>query len=679
MHTGLRPEHASTAGGSATVSTSGHGAAHALAYRPDIDGLRAIAVLSVVIFHAAPGLLAGGFVGVDVFFVISGFLISTIVLKEAANGTFSILDFYKRRTLRIFPALFTVIAACFAAGWFLFPPQAYKDLASSAMATAAFYSNFHFQDSSDYFAPAAITMPLLHTWSLAVEEQFYFVAPGLLLLATRFPRYSKAAFVVLFAASLGFSVVLLEKDAAKAFYMLPSRAFELMTGTALAMGMVPAIRRRLTAELAGIAGLALIAFAVFFFSERTPFPGVAALVPCLGAALLIHANRTVHTSVSRLLSTSVMVFVGRISYSLYLWHWPILVFAIYQYGRDIGTPARLSLVAAAVAVSVASYHLVEQPARRNGSALKARKALLLGALAILACLGVKSVVRGTDGIPWRLPPAAAQFAAQTPTRVGNTGLCRDAGGSNDRTGTDCAIGAAAVPPQFLLLGDSHGQAIAMEVAALARKNGIAGYALIRGACPPVLGLGDTKIRSLRKCLVHFGRMDERLSMPSIKTVVIANRWASRMTGKPVSGESQTLQGFFTDALGEDKIPFETLMTDTVKRIRAEGHRVVLLGPVPELEFDLPAEITKSLMRGGHADLRLARKDFEARQKDVLPFLAGLDALDGVDVLYPHDILCDADYCRTVADGEPLYVDDNHLSPAGAAAIAPLIEKAITAR
>ena len=677
MYKGFQPELTPATGDRVATGKNTAASAHALAYRADIDGLRAIAILAVVIFHAELGFLTGGFVGVDVFFVISGFLISSIVLKEAQSGSFSLLNFYKRRTLRIFPALFTVIAACFIAGWFILPPDAYRDFASSAIAAAAFYSNFYFENNSNYFAAEAITMPLLHTWSLAVEEQFYVVAPGLLLLAVRFPRYAKAGFLLLFAASLAISAVQLGTDPAKAFYMLPSRAFELMTGTALAMGLVPAIRNRMLAEAAGLAGLALIAFAVITYSHDTDFPGFAALAPCIGAALIIHSGRHAQTAVAKMLATSPMVFIGKISYSLYLWHWPFLVFAIFRYGADIGMAGRIGLIAAAILASAVSYYLVEQPARQRGAAWKGGTVLLLGLLAILVCFGARTLVKKYDGIYWRLPPAAAEFAARTPLKIKNSDLCRNPADNRSDVNLDCAVGAAGAEPQFLFMGDSHAQALAMEFATLAKQANIAGYVLSRSGCPPVSDFNEVQAKNFHKCEGSIASLDRLLTMPSLKTVVITGRWAVYMTGKGTASESHERRRLFAEGdEAANRAAFEALLMTTIEKIRASGRHVVIIGPVPELGFHLPTEMTKAMMQGKPAEFTLPRKDFDERQKDVLPFFAKLDTLDGVEVLYPHERLCDATQCRTTADGDALYIDDDHLSPAGAAFIAPLLKTSI---
>jgi peptidoglycan/LPS O-acetylase OafA/YrhL len=340
-----------------------------ISYRPDVDGLRTIAVGTVILFHGKLGLLPGGFVGVDVFFVISGFLISSILLGEIAHQRFSLAGFYERRIRRILPALTVVLAAVMIAGALLYPPQDYVVLAKSVKAAALFYANFFFYGQAGYFAPDAETQPLLHTWSLAVEEQFYLVAPLFLWAIARLARPWQVALVVLaFAVSLAFSIAGAMSDDSGAFYLPHSRAFELIIGMMLAMGLAPRLPTQAAAEAAGAIGLALIAYAVLFFSSATPFPGYAALAPCVGAALIIASGAGHTTFVSRMLATPAMVFTGKISYSLYLWHWPIFVFAAYQFG-GLSIVDRVGLIVAAYLLSVLTYWFVEQPARRARASL----------------------------------------------------------------------------------------------------------------------------------------------------------------------------------------------------------------------------------------------------------------------------------------------------------------------
>jgi len=643
-------------------------------YRPDIDGLRAIAILTVVLFHAHLG-LTGGFVGVDVFFVISGFLISSIIVKETAERRFSYWNFYKRRALRILPALFAMIIGCFLAGWFILPPFDYHRFASSAIAAIAFYPNFYFLNNSGYFAAEAITQPLLHTWSLGVEEQFYFVAPILLILGVRFPRFRTPAFVAIFLASLGWSAWQLGSDASAAFYMLPSRAFELMVGMALALKLVPTAKNQLIAEIEAISGLAMIFAAAIFYTEATKFPGIAALLPCIGTALLIHANAERATAIAKGLSVSPMVFIGKISYSFYLWHWPVLVFATYKYGPTLDMPVRVGLMVLAALLATLSYYLVEQPVRIRGSRLPARAVVAVSVIAILLWWPATAYVKSNDGLPWRLPAAAADFASRNPVKVSYTGLCHDPA-AQGKEGVNCDIGAKDGKPTFLLFGDSHASAIASTVNEIALDKGLTGHALFRGGCAPVIGLRTITTGVFAKCTDLFDNLQPTLENNPIRNIILHARWATYETGKQTASEASNRPRLFVEGdLEKNRLKFEEMLTSTVETI-AKGRNVTIIGPVPEVGYNLPAEMIKALMLGKNADMHLSRKAFDERQKDLLALLARLDQIEGVEVVYPHEILCDAEICKTSIDGMALYVDDDHLSPTGAALLKPLIMHAL---
>lgn len=649
-----------------------------LAYRPEIDGLRAIAVLTVVIYHANLGFMGGGFVGVDVFFVLSGFLISSIILEEGSRGAFSYWTFYKRRILRIFPALFTMIAACIAFGWIWFPPVDYKRFADTAIAAAAFYSNFYFYDKSDYFAPDAITQPLLHTWSLGVEEQFYIVAPFLLLAFLRYPKVRILGFVVLFLASLAFSVIALTIDQPLAFYMLPSRTFELMTGAALALGFLPRINSRRIAEVASIAGLALILAPALFYTHDTPFPGFAALLPCFGTMLVIHANTEVQTATGRILSSGPFVFFGKISYSLYLWHWPFLAFGLFRYGEDLGAQWVLGLLVGATFVSYLSYRFIEQPVRHTGNRISSKRVAGMGVAAILVCVGLSLAIRSMEGLPSRLPPAAAAFVAANPLRIEPKDACRDQSTRTQSGDVDkgCAIGALNAPETFLFFGDSHAESVAAQVAAVAAQNGMAGYMLARSGCPPILNLERLPNRIFRKCVSRFSAVDDILVTPSIKTVILYARWARYDIG-PTPNEPQRNLNIFGDGDPATNRPiFQDMVKHTVRTLRDRGLRVVIIAATPEAGFNVQHEMTKNLMTGAHRHFTIDRTMFDDRQREVNRLLEELGQEDGVEVLYPGSLYCDGNTCKAEKDGMSLYTDDNHLSPTGAALLTPIIEKAI---
>jgi peptidoglycan/LPS O-acetylase OafA/YrhL len=343
------------------------GGGEALQYRSDIDGLRAIAVALVVLFHF--GLpVPGGFVGVDVFFVISGYLITGIVIREIQAGSFSLLSFYDRRIRRIFPALFAVVVATLILGAFILLPGDYKMTGRSALWSSLSLANFFFYGNTGYFDPGAETMPLLHIWSLAVEEQFYILWPASLVLLAR-TFHSKRwplvyACLAVLAASFACSIYLLQSNPKAAFFLPQSRAWELAVGAALTLLPVNVWTRLApAAQPAGFTGLGLLLIGALLLTERAPFPGINALFPVLGAALIIPPwSRP--TLVQRALSAAPLVFVGKISYSLYLWHWPVLVFWKHYIGGEDPSPLELAaLFVIALALSYASWRWIEQPFR----------------------------------------------------------------------------------------------------------------------------------------------------------------------------------------------------------------------------------------------------------------------------------------------------------------------------
>jgi len=333
-------------------------------YRAEVDGLRAIAVVPVILFHAGISTFGGGFIGVDVFFVISGYLITSIILVEMDDGRFSIRRFYERRARRILPALFFVIAVCYPIAWVLFLSADFYDFSASVLAAASFWSNIFFWLQSGYFAPASELQPLLHTWSLAVEEQFYILFPLFLMLSWRWGRLAIMAIMALaFIVSLWLAQWGAYNMPHANFYLLPTRAWELLIGAFTAFYL---FKREIQtslwlSNLMSAIGLLAILYAVFFFNKDTPFPSVYALVPTVGTALIILFAQP-RTFVYSLLSVKILVWVGLISYSLYLWHQPIFVFARYSL-LDFSTPHIVVAIMATVIAALISYFLVEQPIR----------------------------------------------------------------------------------------------------------------------------------------------------------------------------------------------------------------------------------------------------------------------------------------------------------------------------
>lgn len=370
-------------------------------YRREIDGLRALAVLPVILFHAGFGWVPGGFVGVDVFFVISGYLITSIILDELEEGRFTLAGFYERRARRILPALFFVMLVCLPVAWWLLLPAEMVDFANSVMAVAAFVSNILFWLQTDYFAATAEQIPLLHTWSLAVEEQYYLLFPLCMLLAWKLgKRWLVGLIAGVALLSLGWSEWLWRQSVEANFYLIPSRAWELMLGALTAFYLqknVPV--QGWVAQLASGLGLGLLVYAVLAFNEGIPFPSLYALMPTLGSVLLI-LFASPATWVGRLLATPVMVGIGLVSYSAYLWHQPLFVFARMQAAEEPSAAMMAGLSVVVLVLAYASWRWVEKPFRdrRRFTRQQVFTGALVGSLLFLA---IGAWLVAAEGLPER--------------------------------------------------------------------------------------------------------------------------------------------------------------------------------------------------------------------------------------------------------------------------------------
>ena len=432
-------------------------------YRADIDGLRAVAVLSVVGYHARIGLLRGGFVGVDVFFVISGYLISSIILSDIAAGNFSYLTFYERRLRRIFPALIAVMLATSLLVYLYFLPVEVEAFAKSLLAAIFSTSNIYFWRESGYFGALEETKPLLHTWSLSVEEQFYFVLPTFLVLAHKlFPRKIRHAVIAIAVVSFAISVVGVFKYPDATFYLAHARTWELLLGVCISLGMFPQISRPVVREVAAMVGMGMICFAVIAFSSTTPFPGLAAAVPCFGAVLLIVAGGSGDSLVKRVLSWKPCVFIGLISYSLYLWHWPVMVFrgSNWFLKDPAGRIGKLVPIFISIAIATASWKYIELPFRSKAGAKLSKKAVFrfsFAAVAVMAIIGGATLM--SHGFPGRYPSKAIQLGSylrydytssfrQGDCFISSKDLVKD-------LNTSRCLQQVPGKQNYLLLGDSH--------------------------------------------------------------------------------------------------------------------------------------------------------------------------------------------------------------------------------
>jgi peptidoglycan/LPS O-acetylase OafA/YrhL len=631
-------------------------------YRPDIDGLRAVAVLAVLAFHAFPNAVPGGFAGVDIFFVISGFLISRIILTQLKSGTFTFGEFYARRIRRIFPALTLVLLATVAFGWWTLLPADFRQLGIHVAAGAGFSSNLLlWRETGEYFATSAELDPLLHLWSLGVEEQYYLLWPLLLFLLRGDPRHRIRWLIVgLAAASFALSVYLVDRRPTAAFYLPQSRFWELMIGSIVAYAHVHYPASRVSAlagaaaasrgmrNAAAAAGAASVAAGLFVLNETRPFPGWWALLPTAGAALLIVAgpdswlNRNV-------LATRGFVFVGLISYPLYLWHWPLLTYArILRGGEPPPAAVRIGLLLAAALLAWATYELVEKKVRHWKPA-RFRPSVVTGLTSAVAALAGVGMLAFAD--------YAQSRSAEIPNVPQISEAIDDWGYRGDRTingDTDRAV---------LFVGDSHMQQFLPRVVQLTRQHDAPVRTVIfrtEGGCVPIPGVG----RKGRECGRFVDEAFEIARRPETEIVVIGASWLGfllREDQYKVGDEQRAalaLPGPDVDwALHE----LETAVAGLVSM----GKRVFVVLSSPRSERFDPTRMAERVGLGFevHVSEPVPRSEIVARTADMDDRLKEIAARAGVGLIDPVDAICDPLACAVVDhDGKPLYKDDSHLRP-----------------
>ena len=634
------------------------------AYRPDIDGLRAVAVLAVVAYHAFPALLPGGFVGVDVFFVISGFLISGIILDDLRADRFSLAQFYARRVRRIFPALIAVLAATACFGWFVSIGDEFERLGKHLAGAAAFVSNFVSLKESGYFDRAAEWKPLLHLWSLAVEEQFYLFWP--LLAAALWRRRINFLALVAAVTALSFtaSVHWSHVNPTLAFYSPLSRFWELMQGCALAyLVRRPRTLGGRTREAISAAGALLLLLGLGLVDRSRAFPGFWALPPTLGAALLIGAGPSTRLN-GAVLGHAAMAWIGRISYPLYLWHWPLLSMATVVNGAQPPPAVRAALVAAAVLLAWLTYRYLERPVRaaaRPGPAVRIAAASMaaLCALALLAYGGW-----------WH--PRNRYTGLEAAARVGDFEYLKDAS-----RGPSAGAGVYSLPgtdpATTLLIGDSHVAQYAPRLGDAPASGGRRRSLLfvVGGGCLPVPGVReDAPVH--RGCPQILSEGLELAAAERVKTVVIGAAWGQYLAA-PADGAAPAAGAYEYYFSGDgrhvplhDQAGIELALQSLQALLEglARTKQVFLLLDNPDgAQFNPYRFLDRRLLplAGGRIRARVPLDPGQQRVRDLLTQVA---RRAHVQVIDPMDTLCIAEGClRLTSDGEPIYKDDSHLSAA----------------
>ncbi len=650
-------------------------------YRADIDGLRAIAILSVVLYHSGLPWLTGGFTGVDIFFVISGYLIGGHIYADLRAGSFSYLQFYRRRAKRILPAFFAVVAFTLLTGLVLLSPTETAQLGRSAFAATLSTSNLLFARTDNYFAGHSNLNPLLMTWSLGVEEQFYAVIPLLMVLLARIRRnWILPAILAVCVLSFVSAWAMLASYPTIVFYLLPARAWELGIGVALAVAAANWKSRPMPqwfAPTLAAAGLCLLLAPCFLLTADTPFPGPSALPSVLGAAILLAAPGSFINR--RLLALPPLVFIGKVSYSWYLWHWPILAYMRILYGGDPPPAARVAAIAASFAAAVLSYLFIEQPFRRSSRAAVPLLARYGVASAVMVALCV--VLWLSRGLPQRFPALAKMDASALELRADP---CL-AGYTGDQPipSPPCYL-ASAAHPTVALWGDSHAAALAPILRSIAQTQGYGFFQLTKASCPPLIGATHAipRVPLLAPGCLRFNRKaiadleDDR----RIRIVILAAVWSA-----PLYRNWQ--DGWFSPDLAHvNEIPtleasralLAQSLKATIRSLQAAGKHVIVMEDVPSFEIDpvwkvrsqrIPARRQLALWLG----IRDAG-DAGFAPPEINPSIASSRSLveqtvanlKGASLVDPRPALCANPGQCAYRQGETLlYGDSSHLSPDGA--------------
>ncbi len=637
-------------------------------YRADVDGLRALAVIPVIFFHASLG-FPGGFVGVDIFFVISGYLITTIIAKEVTRGDFQMKNFWERRIRRILPAAVAMAVLVLIAGAFILLPYQFETLGKSSLAQTFMVSNFYFWQQDGYFAAPSDFEPLLHTWSLAVEEQFYVILPLILLSVTNIGTVRGARWIIiLFIISLAWSIYGVAYYPAATFYLLPSRAWELLLGSIIAIVPIKLPKGRHTQSILSWVGLTLILVSFSSYSLLTPFPGLAAIPPVLGAGLLILVNRDTLTLPGKLLSLPPVVFIGKISYSLYLWHWPLLVFAKHLSSHETPLHLRWILVAASFIIGYLSWRFIETPFRKK-SLLKGRqKAFKLFLVTTLVLGTIGTIIYKMEGLPKRFGKQLQAIASVKNEEqiVKDTKTIR-------QTGDLPLLGPVSNDKRILpvlIWGDSHAGMMLPLIRDLCQDRKVDLHYAVHAAHPPIL---DTNRAPHRPGVAAYNdAVMELVTQKRIKKIILIARWS-----KYCNASLDLRSPAITDREGSDRDPtevFETYLTKMIKTLHEMGIQVIIMRQVPYQKRN-PVELTFHAHRLDRDDDRLGVTSAEARAHHATANQI-FDRLpkDQITIIDPSPYLdMENGHTRIHVGGLPIYSDENHLVARGSRLLRPIFE------
>jgi peptidoglycan/LPS O-acetylase OafA/YrhL len=605
-------------------------------YRADIDGLRALAVIPVLLYHAGVPGFPGGFVGVDIFFVISGYLICGMIDGDIREGAFSLSNFYKRRMLRILPALFVMFFVTSALAYLYCLPVELEDYSKSLASAAGSVSNVYFAATAGYFDAPAETKPLLHTWSLGVEEQFYLVVPLLMLLAYRVvPKHARLVFAAVAALSFAAAFAVSYRNTTFVFYLTPFRAWELALGALLSIKFIPAPATEFGRNACGSVGMLLLCGAIFLGSSSAPLLLMTALAS-IGATLVIASSEGAASAVGRLLSLRPVVFIGLISYSLYLWHWPLIVFQRTDglLAGSSGAMTKLTLIAGSIAIAWLSWKFVEMPFRLKARDTSTGMVFGVASAAMTSLAALCGLVLIAGGAPFRFPErvvAIASYLAYDPSQSFRSGRCYLAT-NRQQLDVETCMKLDGKRPNYLLVGDSHAAHLWFGLSTSMPEVNL--MQATASACRPAVE--RVSVLDSRACpkLMRFV-FDDFLVNKKVDKVLLAAAWK------------------------DEDIP---ALSDTLETLMSRGLDVVVLGPIVEYDGALPRLLADEILRNSPSIASAMRtRGIAARDR----LLRRIVTAKGATYLSVYDSVCRDDHCDEFAEGDiPLQFDAGHLTAQG---------------
>lgn len=659
----------------------------AFSYRPEIDGLRALSVIAVILFHSGIGNFSRGFIGVDIFFVISGYLITRLIVEQLEQGSFRFADFYERRTRRILPALFFILLCTIVPAWLWMSPGDLEKYAVTSIAAVFFVANMSLWQNIDYFHDTAIENPLLHLWSLSVEEQYYLVFPLIVLLIWKYrPKWMMLAFILAALLSLAISEWGWRNAAVANYYLSITRAWELLAGAICAVLL--ARRHFAPNHLWSITGLALVLGSLFAPGPDWPVPSVYTVMP-IGGTMLIILFGSQGSLAQRMLSVRPLVGTGLISYSLYLWHQPILAFVNM---RTLDKPS-IELIGLSIATAFvlgwATWRWVEKPFRNSATGLEKKMPIVLPmALMATAVVAASALAIAGDGLPSRMNRSVVKLASyNVENLVEETQRCFENMTPVMNLSSFCRIGKRDGAPSIALIGDSHALALTPVLDRKLATKGLTAIGIFRGGCPPLLlPAARQKAEAESLCIAMrkkiFASLGKGTDFPDSlpQTLIISSRWPVWLgQGSFDNGEGGEVESGGTGwstATTESHAGYSkpSILASSIGNMLASGRRVILVYTVPEMGWFVPTRLLKTARSGGSLSPDSASIDYVRYLQRTKAAHAAFDSLGD----HPNLIRIRPDrrFCNRVSKGRcaahhddrPLYVDDDHVSDAGAALI-----------